>query len=118
MSFRVRRKLISDPEFLALPPPVRESFIAVFRELGVSESPILEGPTYFIEELRQRKRVARDGIYSVHVTDSSRKDWAWRGVFFRRRDDLVFFGFGPREPDFYVRMARTREVLSRLDDEK
>lgn len=118
MSFRVRRKLVSDVEFLALPPRLRETFIAVFRELAVAESPILRGPAFYVEELRQKRNLAREGIYSVHVADTSRGDWKWRGVFFRRRADLVFFGFGPREPDFYERMARTREALSRLDDEK
>ena len=87
------------------------------RELGVSESPVVEGPAYYVEELRQRKRIAPDGIFSVHVADRARGEWKWRGVFFRRGLDLVFFGFGPREPDFYVRMARTRAALSRVDDE-
>lgn len=118
MAFRIRRKLVSDVEFLSLPPDVRESFIVVFRELGVAESPLLKGPEFFIEELHQKKNLAPDGIYSVHVHGADRSEWTWRGVFFRRGNDLVFFGFGPREPDFYERMSRTREALSRLDDER
>ncbi|MFI5417285.1 MAG: hypothetical protein ACHQ2Y_00095 [Candidatus Lutacidiplasmatales archaeon] len=118
MAFRIRRKLSSDSEFLALPPEVREVFIVVFRELAVSKSPRLRGQGYFIEELRQRQKIAPEGIFSVHVTELPREEWFWRGAFFRRRSDLVFFGFGPRFPDFYVRMARARAAMSRVDDER
>lgn len=118
MTFRIRRKLVCDPEFLALPHHVRETFIVVFRELAVSDTTILNGPRYYIEELRQRQRIAPEGIYSVHASDHASKDWMWRGVFFRRGVDLVFFGFGPRVPDFYARMARAREAVDRADDER
>lgn len=117
MGFRIRRKLIADPEFLALPPEAREAFVSVFRELAVSETALLRGPRFFIEELRQRQRIAREGIYSVHVLEPGSRRWLWRGVSFRRGTDLVFFAFGPRRPDFYKRMARAREAVSRLDDE-
>src|SRR5580692_7944011 len=102
MAHRVRRKHISDPEFLALPPLVREVFIAIFRELAASDEPIINGTTYYVEELRQNRRIATQGIFSVHVADRPRGEWKWRGVFLRRGGDLVFFGFGPRDPDFYV----------------
>ena len=118
MTFRIRRKLICDAEFLALPPHVRETFITVFRELAVSDTPIQKGPGYYIEELRQRQKIASEGIFSVHVSERTDKDWMWRGVFFRRSDDIVFFGFGPRVPDFYVRMSRARDAVSRADDER
>ncbi len=118
MTFRIRRKLICDPEFLALPPHVRETFITVFRELAVSDTPIQKGPGYYIEELRQRQKIASEGIFSVHISEHADKDWMWRGVFFRRSDDIVFFGFGPRVPDFYVRMSRARDAVSRADDER
>lgn len=118
MAFRIRRKLTCDPEFLALPPEVREVFIVVFRELAVSKSPLLKGPGYFIEELRQRQKLAPEGIFSVHVTEHPREEWFWRGAFFRRGRDLVFFGFGPRIPDFYARLARARAAISRVDDER
>ena len=118
MVFRVRRKLLCDPEFLALPPEAREVFVAVFRELAVSDSPILRGHRYFIEELRQRQRMAPQGIYSVHVSEPMHHQWLWRGVFLRRGSDLVFFAFGPRRPDFYERMARARGAMTRSDDER
>lgn len=118
MAHRIRRKLVCDPEFLALPPPVREAFIAIFRELAVSETPLIKGTRYFVEELRQNRRIAPEGIFSVHVADRPRGEWKWRGAFLRRGSDLVFFGFGPRDPDFYVRMSRLRETVSRIDDEK
>jgi hypothetical protein len=117
MGFRVRRKLICDPEFLALPPEVRETFVVVFRELAVSESPVLRGNHYFVEELRQRQRIAPEGIYSVHVSEPRHNRWLWRGVFFRRGEDLVFFAFGPRLPEFYERMARARGAVAQLEDE-
>lgn len=118
MTFRIRRKLLSDPEFLGLPPEVRETFISAFRELAVAETPVQRTSAWYVEELHQRKRTASQGIYSVHVKEGGGKRWPWRGVFFRRGNDLVFFGFGPRVPDFYVRMARAREALSRKDDER
>lgn len=118
MAFRVRRKLVCDSEFLALPPSVREAFVGIFRELAVSETPVIRGRRFFVDELRQRQRIFPEGMFSVHVEDPSRGNPTWRGVFFRRGGDLVFFGFGPRVPDFYVRMDRAREALTRPDDER
>lgn len=118
MSFRVRRKLVCDPEFLALPPEARETFVAVFRELAVSGTLELRGIRYFVEELRQKQRIAPEGIFSVHVAESVHGRWLWRGVFFRRGTDLVFFAFGPRVPDFYERMSRARDAMARTDDER
>ena len=118
MAFKIRRKLVCDFEFLALPPHLRETFITVFRELAVSDTPILKGHRYYIEKLRQRLRIAPEGIYSVHVSEHTDKDWMWRGVFFRRNGDLVFFGLGPRVPDFYVRMSRARDAVNRINDER
>lgn len=118
MPFRVRRKLLCDPEFLGLPPPVREIFIAAFRELAVASGPMAESSAWYVAELRQRQRIAPQGIFSVHVSDDGGKTWPWRGVFFRRDGDLVFFGFGPRVPEFYTRMARARTALTRADDER
>ncbi len=118
MGFRVRRKLLCDPEFLALPVEARETFITVFRELAVADTPLLRGPRFFIDELRQRQRIAPEGMYSVHVLEHLRNRWLWRGVFFRRGEDLVFFAFGPRVPDFYTRMARARDAIARSDDER
>ena len=118
MPFRIRRKHVCDPEFLALPPAVRETFIMVFRELAVSDVPILKGPQYCIEELRQKPRIAPEGIFSVQLSDRSDRRWLWRGVFFRRVGDLVFYGFGPRIPDFYVRLSRVREAASHAEDDR
>lgn len=118
MTFRVRRKLVCDPEFLGLPPRVREAFVTAFRELAVSNVPIVRGSDWYIEELRQRQKIAPDGMFSVHVSVDAGKSWPWRGVFFRRGTDLVFFGFGPRTPEFYVRMARARQALGGVDDER
>lgn len=118
MAFRIRRKLVCDSEFLGLPPCVRETFIAVFRELAVSDTPILNGGEWYIEELRQKQKLIPKGMFSVHVSEDKGKTWLWRGVFFRREGDLVFFGFGPRLPDFYTRMARVREAVGRTDDER
>lgn len=117
MTFRVRRKLVCDPEFLGHPPHVRETYISVFRELAVADSPTLKGSGWYIEELQQKQKLAPEGIFSVHVSDDRGKTWPWRGAFFRRGGDIVFFGFGPRNPDFYVRMARVREALGRIDDQ-
>ena len=118
MSFRVRRKLVCDPEFLALPPEARETFITVFRELAASDTLDLRGIRYFVEELRQKRRIAPGGIFSVHVAEPIHGRWLWRGVFFRRDTDVVFFAFGPRVPDFYERMSRARVALARTDDER
>jgi hypothetical protein len=73
--FRLRSIDEADVEFLALPPDVREVFISAFRELGASESPVAAGPGWFSEEPRQRQRIAREGLYSLHVGD------LWRGAF-------------------------------------
>jgi hypothetical protein len=118
MAYRILRKAVCDPEFLALPPRVREAIVAIFRELAASQTPVIRGTTYFVEELRQNRRIASEGIYSVHVADRLRGEWKWRGAFLRRGTDLVFFGFGPRDPDFYVRLSRLREAVSRIDDER
>ena len=117
MTFRIRRKLVCDPEFLGLPPHVRETFITVFREWAVAEAAILKGSGWYIEELQQKPKVAPEGLFSVHVSDDGGRTWPWRGVCFRRGGDIVFFGFGPRTPEFYVKMARVREALGRVDDE-
>ena len=73
---------------------------------------------WYVEEVRQRQRVAPDGVFSVHVSDDDGRTWRWRGVFFRRGQDLVFFGFGPRTPEFYRRLARTRRAWDRINDER
>jgi len=95
----------ADEEFLALPPEVREVFIVAFRELAVSESPLGAGLGWYTEELRQRQRIAREGLFSLHVRD------LWRGAFYRRRGVLVFIGFGFRRPEFYDKLNRLRPAL-------
>jgi hypothetical protein len=93
-------------EFLALPTEVRESFIAAFRELAASGSPMVSARGWHIEELRQRQRVAPEGLYSLHVGE------LWRGVFYRRGDSLTFIGFGFRLPEFYDKLKRLRAALA------
>jgi hypothetical protein len=96
----------ADTEFLALPPEVREVFIAAFRELAVSGSPIASGRDWYTEELRQRQRTAPEGLFSLHVGD------LWRGVFYRSGASLIFIGFGFRLPEFYAKLKRLRRAVS------
>ena len=105
MPFRLESIEEADTEFLALPPEVREEFIAAFRGIAVSESPIVHGPGWYSEELRQRQRIAAEGLFSLHVHD------LWRGVYFRRGDSLVFVGFGFRLPEFYDKLSRLRKAV-------
>jgi hypothetical protein len=97
----------ADGEFLGLPPPVREVFITAFRELAASETPIIRGPGWFVEELRQNQRIAPEGLFSLHVGE------LWRGAFYRDRGDLVFIGFGYRIPEFYDKLARLNKSVKR-----
>lgn len=95
----------ADTEFLALPPDIREQFIAAFREIAVSDSPLAAGPTWYTEELRQRKRIAAEGLFSLNVAG------LWRGAFFMRSGALIFIGFGFRLPEFYDKLERLRTAL-------
>jgi len=104
--FRLASDEEADTEFLALPPDVREVFIAAFRELAVSNTPLARGPEWYAEELRQRQRIATGGLYSLHVRD------LWRGIYFRRGESLVFIAFGFRLPEFYDKLKRLRKVVS------
>jgi hypothetical protein len=97
----------ADGEFLGLPPPVREVFISAFRELAVAEQPILKGPGWYTEELRQNQRIAPEGLFSLHVGD------LWRGAFYREGGSLVFIGFGYRLPEFYDKLARLRKTVAK-----
>lgn len=106
MSFRIRRKHIADPEFLAMPSAIREVFITAFRELEASDHPIVSGPGWFVAELRQRQQVAPEGLFSLHVGS------LYRGVFFRRGRDLVFLAFGYRLPEFYTKLRRLRGAVA------
>jgi hypothetical protein len=96
----------ADIEFLALPPAVRDVFVTAFRELAVSESPVTSARGWYTEELRQRQRLAPEGLFSLHVGE------LWRGVFYRRGDILVFIGFGFRLPEFYDKLKRLRAALA------
>lgn len=95
----------ADTEFLALPSTVRETFISAFRELAVVDDPICAGQNWFVEQLRQRQKVAPEGLFSLHVGG------LWRGAFYRRANDLVFIGFGYRMPEFYDKLRRLRGAL-------
>ena len=106
MPFRLESIEEADTEFLALPPDVREVFVAAFRELATSDTPLTRGPGWFTEELRQRQRIAIEGLFSLHVRD------LWRGVFYRRGGSLVFIAFGFRLPEFYDKLRRLRKALS------
>jgi hypothetical protein len=104
--FRLESIEEADTEFLALPPDVREVFIAAFRELAASESPLARGSEWYVEELRQRQRVAAGGLFSLHVRN------LWGGVYFRRDESLVFVAFGFRLPEFYEKLKRLRKSVS------
>jgi hypothetical protein len=103
--FRIDSIDEADDEFLGLPPTVREIFISAFRELAVAEGPILKGPGWFTEELRQNQRIAPGGLFSLHVGD------LWRGAFYRDAETRVFLGFGYRIPEFYDKLARLRRAV-------
>jgi hypothetical protein len=96
----------ADAEFLALPPDVREVFIAAFRELAASGSPVTSAVGWYTEELPQRRRIAPEGVFSLHVGG------LWRGAFYRSGDSLVFIGFGFRLPEFYDKLKRLRTALA------
>jgi hypothetical protein len=104
--FRLESIEEADTEFLALPPDVREVFIAAFRELAASDTPLVRGPEWYTEELRQRQRIAAEGLFSLHVQN------LWRGVYYRRGESLVFIAFGFRLPEFYDKLRRLRKVVS------
>ncbi len=106
MPFRLESIEEADTEFLALPPEVREIFIAAFREIAAGDSPIARGREWFCSELRQRQRVATEGLFSLHGGD------LWRGVYFRRGETLVFIAFGFRLPEFYYKLQRLRKALT------
>jgi hypothetical protein len=95
----------ADLEFLTIPRQVREAFIVAFRELMAAESPVLSGPGWFTEELRQNQRIAPEGLYSLHVGE------LWRGAYFREGEHLVFIAFGYRVPEFYDKLARLRGAI-------
>jgi hypothetical protein len=103
--FRVRRRKVADAEFFSMPYNVRETFVSAFRELAAADSPQVSGPNWYVDELKQNQRIAPEGQYSLHVSD------LYRGVFFRRRQDLVFVAFGYRFPDFYTKLERLRQEL-------
>jgi hypothetical protein len=103
--FRIESIDEADGEFLGLPPLVREVFISAFRELAAAEKPLLKGPGWYTEELRQNQRIAPQGLFSLHVRD------LWRGAFYRDGDTLVFLGFGSRVPEFYDKLARLRKTV-------
>jgi hypothetical protein len=107
--FRLESIEEADTEFLGLPPDVREVFISAFRELAASDSPLAAAPGWYTEELRQKQRVAPEGVFSLHVGA------LWRGVFIRRRKSLVFIAFGFRRPDFYAKLDRLRHVVARAE---
>ncbi len=109
MPFRLESIEEADTELLALPPEVREVFISAFREIAAGDSPIADGPEWFCEELRQRQRVAAEGLFTLHVGD------LWRGVYFRRGHTLVFIAFGFRLPEFYDKLRRLRKAVSARD---
>ena len=106
MPYRLQSVEEADTEFLALPPDVREVFIAALRELAASDTPLARGPEWYAEELRQRQRIATEGLFSLHVRN------LWRGVYFRRGESLVFIAFGIRLPEFYDKLKRLRKVVS------
>ncbi len=106
MTFRLESIEEADTEFLALPPNVREVFISAFREIAAGDSPIAHGPEWFCAELRQRQRVAAEGLYSLHVGE------LWRGVYFRRGESLVFIAFGFRLPEFYDKLRQLRKAVT------
>ena len=107
MPFRLESIEEANIEFLALPVDVREVFIAAFRELAASDTPLARGPDWYTEELRQRQRIVTEGLFSLHVRN------LWRGVYFRRGRSLVFIAFGFRLPEFYDKLKRLRKVVSK-----
>ncbi len=106
MPFRLESIEEADTEFLAVPPEVREVFIAAFREIAARDSPVAHGPEWFCTELRQRQRVAAEGRYSLHVGE------LWRGIYFRRGESLVFIAFGFRLSEFYDKLRRLRKAVT------
>lgn len=105
MPFRLDGIDEADLEFLTIPREIRETFIVAFRELMAVDSPILRGPGWFTEELRQNRRIAPEGLYSLHVGE------LWRGSFYREGERLVFIAFGYRIPEFYDKLARVRGTV-------
>lgn len=107
MTFVVESIEEADPEFLALPPVVRDVFIAAFREIAAADHPMCHGAGWHVEELRQKQRVAPEGLFSLHVGP------LWRGAFYQRANRLVFIGFGYRLPEFYDKLKRLRLAVHR-----
>ncbi|MGI0067856.1 MAG: hypothetical protein ACREB9_05500 [Thermoplasmata archaeon] len=61
-----------------------------------------------IEELRQKRRLMRGGVFSLHVGPT------YRGLFVRNGRVLKFIAFGVRIPeaDVYAMLARVRKELT------
>lgn len=113
MTFVIERSLITDDEFLNLPLAVREAFIQAFETLQRTDQLDVSGPGWTVKELRQRRPVFREGLYSLHVGP------IYRGLFIRLGPKLRFIAFGPHLPkdDVYRKLGRARQELARLERE-
>ncbi len=107
MPFRLDSIDEADLEFLTVPREIREAFIVAFRELMAADSPVLHGPGWFTGKLRQNRRIAPEGLFSLHVGK------LWRGAFYREGDSLVLIAFGYRIPEFYDKLARLRGTVEK-----
>jgi hypothetical protein len=85
------------PEFLALPPPVREIFEETF--VRMKRQPYASGPGYSVEQLRPPPGWTGE-VWSVHVG-------LYRAWFIIDGQIVRFGAFGLR-PGFYRKLDRLR----------
>ncbi|MCI4328882.1 MAG: hypothetical protein L3K01_05250 [Thermoplasmata archaeon] len=94
----VRRE--ARPEFLALPPEVREVYEAGFARMRVQ--PLSSGPGYSVDQLKP-PRGWKQEVWSVHVGN-------YRAWFVVDGQTVRFGAFGLR-PGFYRKLSRLRSRL-------
>jgi hypothetical protein len=88
------------PEFLALPPDVREVYEEAFTRMRVQ--PLSSGPGYSVDQL-QPPRGWKQEVWSVHVGN-------YRAWFVADGQTIRFGAFGLR-PGFYRKLSRLRSRL-------
>ncbi len=101
--FTVETTESADVDFVTeLPLTVQATFDAAFSLLRRSETPLVSGVGWHVEELRQKQRVYPEGMFSLHVGP------VFRGLFVRQGAVLKFFAFGAhREPrDVYAKIGK------------
>jgi len=97
VTYTVAMRQDARPEFLSLPPEVREVFEEAFSRMRVQ--PYASGPGFSVQQLKP-PRGWKQEVWSVHVG-------GYRAWFVVDGQTVRFGAFGPR-PGFYRKLARVR----------